>query len=333
MSENRYEQFREIVLANLYGKLTDADLDLVARAIDLSVQRFDITDKQMGIIKTDGNPEVLKYYLTAKAISHLSMNTLKQYRYKLQHFLKTVNKAYSEITTNDIRIYLYNFKTSRNASDRYMESVRITINSFFQWLVGQGALPSNPCRNVDKIKYQEKRREPMTSYELEYFRSKTVDIREKALVDFFFSTGMRVSECAAVTLDDINWEHRSVVIRHGKGNKSRVVFFNSEAEVSLKEYLRTREDSNRGLFVSEKKPYQQIGPHALEKIIKKVSDRTAIKAFPHRLRHTFATFGLRNGLSLEQLQLLLGHESPKTTLIYAQQNNEDIGHEYSKVYT
>ena len=332
MSENRYEQFREIVLFHLYGKLSDADLELVARAVDLSAQRFDITDKQMGIIKTDGNSEVLKYYLAAKAIAHLSMNTLKQYRYKLQHFLKTVNKAYSEITTNDIRVYLYNFKVERNASDRYVESVRVTINSFFQWLLGQGALQSNPCAIIDKIKYQEKKREPLTPYELENIRYNTKNAREKALIDFLFSTGMRVSECASVTLDDINWGKRSVIIRHGKGDKCRVVFFNSEAEVSLKEYMKSRKDSNINLFVGQKKPYKELSTHAIELIVKKVSGRANIKAYPHKLRHTFATFGLRNGMPLEKLQILLGHESPKTTMIYAKQNDEDVGYDYSRVY-
>lgn len=78
--------------------------------------------------------------------------------------------------------------------------------------------------------------------------------KREAIIDFLYSTGMRVSECASVELTDIDWSNRSVIIRHGKGNKERVVYFDAECEVSLHEYLTTRQDMNNGLFVSTRKP-------------------------------------------------------------------------------
>lgn len=333
MSDNAYERFRSILLMNLYGTMPMEQVDHVLKAVDISMHNFDIKRKDMDIIPASSTPEVLKYFLASKAIANISMGTLKQYKYKLEHFFKTVNKCYTDISTNDIRIYLFNFKAERGIGDRYLDNVRITINTMFQWLANNDYIQKNPCANVDKIKYQDKRRQPMTSYELEYVRWNTKDVREKALIDFLFSTGCRITECADVRLDDINWGNRSVHIRHGKGDKERTVFFNAEAEVSMKKYLDSRSDDVNSLFVTTKKPYHPMRKDSLEIVVRKVARRTGVETYPHKLRHTFATFSLHSGMPLEKLQLLLGHANPQTTLIYAKQEAEDVKHEYSRVFS
>lgn len=332
-SESAYENYRTILMMNLCTVIQDPEtIQNVLKMVDISMSDFEISRKPMEIIPATDMLPVIKCYLASKAIANLSKGTIKQYKYKLDHFFNTLHKSYLDITANDIRIYLYNFKIERNASDSYVDNVRVTLNSFFQWLVDNEYTPRNPCAKVDKIKYQPKRREPLTSIQLEELRWNTSDVREKALVDFFFSTGCRVSECADVNLTDIKWENRSVHIRHGKGDKERFVFFNAESEVSLKEYLKTRSDDTDALFVSVKSPHQRLQAHSLENIIKKVSDRAGIHAYPHKLRHTFATAGLRGGMPLEKLQALMGHAAPETTLIYAKQSQKDLQMEHQKVY-
>ena len=123
-----------------------------------------------------------------------------------------------------------------------------------------------------------------------------------------------------------------MLIRHGKGDKERTVYFNDESKVTLREYLRSRNDNNPALWVSMKAPHQQLQSHALENIVKNVGDRTGVHAYPHKLRHTFATVGLRNGMPLEKLQALLGHTNPQTTLIYAKLNNEQMKMEHQKAF-
>lgn len=333
MSENAYERFRTVLTMNLCNAVQDpAVLQAVLTAVDISMADYEITPKATDIIPATGTPEVVKLYLASKAIASLSMKTLRIYRYKLINFFNEIPKSFADITPNDIRTYLGRYKFVHNASDSYLDNIRITLNSFFQWLVDNEYLQRNPCAKVDKIKYQQHRRKAMSPYDLEYIRRNTADIREKALIDFFFSTGMRVGECAAVQLTDIDWSNRSVLIRHGKGDKERLVFFNAEAEVSLKEYLGTRMDDCSGLFVSKRKPFHQIKEHALEDIIKKVSRRTGVESYPHKLRHTFATAGIHSGIPLEKLQLLLGHAKPETTMIYADLDRTDVQNAYSKAY-
>ena len=331
--ENVYENFRTLLTMNLSKVLESEKLSEVLKAIDITLNDFEICKKSMDLIVNTGLPEAAKVYIASKAVENLSRKTLTQYTYKLTNFFEAVCKSYADVTTNDIRMYLYRYKTEHNVSDRYMESIRITLNGFFAWMVENDYLERNPCAKIEKIRFQPKKREPLTPYELELIRHKTKDIREKALIDFFFSTGVRVSECSDTNISDIDWHKRSVLIRHGKGDKERTVFFNAEAEVSLRAYLESRTDNEDALFVNVRSPHQRLKPHALEIAISKIAKRAGLHVFPHKLRHTFATSGLRGGMPLEKLQKLMGHEKPDTTLIYAKIDQQDLQMEHQRVYT
>lgn len=328
-----YERFRTILTMNLCSVLNNEQLQEVLKTVDVSMNDFDITRKQMDIIPINSAiPDVVKMFIASKAIANRSPKTLAQYKYKLLNFFDKIRKPYTDIHTNDIRMYLYTYKVEHSASDRYIENIRITLNGFFEWLVENEYISKNPCGKIESIKYQEKERKPLTPYELEFFRWNTIDIREKALIDFLFSTGCRVSECAAVRLSDIDWKNRAVFIRNGKGNKQRTVFFNAESELTLRKYLETRSDKTDAIFVSQRSPHQAIKQKAIENIITAVSKRTGMHVYPHLLRHTFATSGLHGGMPLATIQSLMGHANPRTTLIYAKQDTVDLQREHQRVY-
>ena len=326
------ELFRNELITKLEASLPPEQLRAVLAAFDTTSASYEIHRQQLDMITTDGFPEVVKWYLASKAVANRSPGTIKQYRYKLLHFFDAVRKPFQDIRPNDIRVYLYQFKKERNASDRYMECIRITLNSFFQWLVENEYLMRNPCAQVEKIRFNAKRREPLSMEQLETLRWNVKDVREKALIDFLFSTGCRASECADVRLSDIDWKDRSVLIRHGKGDKERIVYFNAEALVSMRNYLDTRQDDTDALFVSTKAPHGALGTHALENIISKVAGRTDLHVFPHKLRHTFATAGLNSGMPLHVLQQLMGHAKPETTMIYAKQMQDGLRNEHQRIY-
>lgn len=326
------ELFRNELITKLEASLPPEQLWAVLAAFDTTSASYEIHRQQLDMITTDGFPEVVKWYLASKAVANRSPGTIKQYRYKLLHFFDAVRKPFQDIRPNDIRVYLYQFKKERNASDRYMECIRITLNSFFQWLVENEYLMRNPCAQVEKIRFNAKRREPLSMEQLETLRWNVKDVREKALIDFLFSTGCRASECADVRLSDIDWKDRSVLIRHGKGDKERIVYFNAEALVSMRKYIDARQDDTDALFVSTKAPHGALGTHALENIISKVAGRTDLHVFPHKLRHTFATAGLNSGMPLHVLQQLMGHAKPETTMIYAKQMQDGLRNEHQRIY-
>ena len=185
---------------------------------------------------------------------------------------------------------------------------------------------------MEKVKHQEPPREPLSAYELEVVRWNCKTIREKAMVDFLFSTGARVSECMNINLSDIDWATRSVIIRRGKGDKRRVVYFNAESELTLRKYLESRTDDNEALFVSCRNPHGRLGVRAMEAEIRRIAKRCSIHAYPHKLRHTFATSSLLGGMPLDKLQSLMGHAKPETTLIYAKQDQTALRMEYARVH-
>lgn len=292
---NSYEKFRSALTMKLCSVCDAEQMTKILQAVDQSLQDYEISRKNMDIIPavTSDTPEIVKMYIASKAIANLSRKSLYQYKLKLQDFFRRVRKAYSDITTNDIRMYLYSYKEEHGVSDNYLNTIRITLNGFFAWLVANEYIQRNPCSLVDKIRFHQQEREPMTSYEMELYRWNATDVREKAIIDFFYSTGLRLSECASVKLSDINWQNRSVKIPHGKGDKSRVVFFDAESEVSLREYLKTRDDDTNALFVSMKKPHQALTGRALEVIVHKVGERINIGVYPHRLGASAAWVGNR----------------------------------------
>lgn len=327
------ELFRNELLAKLADSMTPDQVIKVLKVFDMTCAGYDIERKAIDLIPLDGIPEVVKAFIASKSIENASMMTLKQYKYKLYNFFDAVRKPFQDVTAMDIRRYLNDYREKNGVSNSTLKHTRAVLNTFYDWCVANEYILRNPVAKIERIKANPPPREPLTYYELELIRWCCQDIREKALVDFLFSTGCRVSECAAVKLTDIDWNTRTIVIPHGKGDKARKVFFNAEAEVSMREYLKTRDDDTNALFVSVRKPHKPISSHALENIMQKIKERSSVDVYPHKLRHTFATSGIRSGMPLPTLQTLLGHVNPSTTMIYAKLDTTDLQKEHLRVFS
>ena len=325
------ENFRNELLAGLSDILPKEEMYDVLLKVDSTLSKYDVQKKITDIISVDGIPEPVKIYIASRSVENCSAQTIKQYKYKLTQFFGTIHKPFQNIDANDLRLYLYNYKASRHVCDRTLEHTRVIITGFYSWLVDNNYIQKNPFSSIEPIKFHEKRRKPLTAYELEEIRYSCEDIREKAIIDFLFSTGCRVSELIAVNISDIDWERRSVIVEHGKGDKQRTVFFNAECELSLRKYLESRTDGNDVLFVSQRLPHGRLTKSGVERIIAEIEKRTNIEVYPHKLRHTFATMCLKN-MKLEQVQALLGHSDPNTTLIYTKIDTVDLQHEFEKAF-
>ncbi|MCL5257749.1 MAG: tyrosine-type recombinase/integrase [Patescibacteria group bacterium] len=142
--------------------------------------------------------------------------------------------------------------------------------------------------------------------------------RDKAILETFFSTGLRLSELRGLNRDlDLN---KGEIVVKGKGGKIRIVFLSDSAKTSLKKYLSARTDQSPALFVnlSKNSPSQRLSPRAIEKIIKFYAVKAGLlkKVTPHLLRHQFATDLLAAGADLRAVQMLLGHKNINTTQVY-----------------
>lgn len=326
------ESFRNELASKLLESLPCEQVKTVLSIFDTLIPNYDISAKKVSLIVCDGLPEVVKHFIASKAVRNLSRGTLNIYKLRLSDFFTVVAKPFQDITANDIRMYLFHNREKHNASNHYLDNIRRILNSFFSWLTANEYILRNPCINIESIKYQEPERAPLTSYELEVLRDHCEAVREKALVDLLSSSGIRLSECMDVNLSDIDWDQRSIIVRHGKGDKRRIVFFDAESELTLRKYIASRNDDCEALFVSERKPHNRIKQKALENIISKIANRANMHVYPHKLRHTFATTCIRHGMPLEDLQTLMGHSNPKTTMIYAKLDNTDLQMAHRRVY-
>lgn len=165
-----------------------------------------------------------------------------------------------------------------------------------------------------------------------------IKARDKAILELFFSTGMRVSELAALQRDQINLKRDELSIR-GKGDKLRIVFLSGRSRAAIKDYLDLREDENPSLFIRHDRAApdpdtiedanREVGPltpRSVERLVRFYATAAGIpkKVSPHTLRHSFATDLLMNGADIRSVQSLLGHTSITTTQIYTHITNRQL---------
>jgi len=322
-----YETFRSDFTSRLLQVLPDPDLlpDILA-ALDRTSAGYDFSIKSTDLIVSDGLPEAVRLYIATKSIENLKKGSLENYYSALRRFFATVRKPVEQITAADVRLYLGWYKQTYNVSDSTLDGKRIILNSFFEWCVDEDIIRKSPMRHVKPMRVADPERLPMTAIELEKVRGACTSLREKALVDFLYSTAARISEVCALDLRNIDFAEHTVRIEHGKGDKGRTTFLNAEAEISLKAYLASRSDSCPAVFVPVHGSARHLCKKALEEEISRIVSRCeiSVKVTPHVFRHTAASLALQRGMPINQVQAWLGHARIQTTLRYAKTLNFDV---------
>lgn len=273
--------------------------------------------------------QILELYKMDMQMQGYAKNTIKNRIYMLKHLCKFLKKDIEDVTIIDLKAFL-NYKRE-TIQPQTINGIMAQIKSFFSWCVEEGYIEHNPSKKLKKIKVGKRLREPLSVENIERLRMACKTDRERALVEFLLATGMRASEVHNVNVSDIDF-HSNKLKTIGKGNKERVILFNDKCKLYLKEYLDNRKGNNDALFIAERKPFKRMGVRALEKLLKKISERkiTDTNVFPHKLRHTFATQLFSSGADITTVQYLMGHESISTTQIYTQVSLEKVDYEYHK---
>lgn len=157
------------------------------------------------------------------------------------------------------------------------------------------------------------------------------DIREKALIEFLYSSGARVTEACTIKISEVDFDKREVLL-FGKGSKHRKSYISAKCALYLTEYLKSRTDQSEQLFVSERRPHGPLKKEAIERIIRNLGKRSGIgrDLFPHLFRHTVATDMLQKSVPVTNVQRMLGHVSINTTMVYAKVKDEDVKNNHHK---
>ena len=273
--------------------------------------------------------QYLKLYLNILELEGYSKNTIKVYKNVLSKLFFTLNKNISEITINDIRNYLSDYKQKNGISNKTLSNYQHYISAYFKWLYKEGYLDKNPCENLHPIKVPKRIKDGFTQEEMEQIRSACHSVREAAIIEFLYSSGVRASELINLNKEDINWERNKTIVL-GKGQKEREVYFTPKAAELLKKYLSQRSDTDPALFVSYHSPFQRITIDSLESTLKTIGKRCGLHIYPHRFRHTCATTLLENEMPVQEVSEILGHSSIDTTMIYCTLNKNKIAKDYAK---
>ena len=264
-----------------------------------------------------------------QATKNLSAKTLAAYKGDLLQFAEYQH----DILDVDVCEYISYLNKNLSLKDTSIHRKIVTLQNFYDYLDSQGIIANNPFSKL-KFKFRQERKLPKTlsinevsrllnCFDIDYdtlseFQKKQL-IRDAALVDLLISTGIRIGEAAAITLDDIIPNERTILI-HGKGRKQRLIYISSPITWERLSVLIKERKKAHGTYIFVNRSGQPLSIYGIENVYRKYAEKAKInvKSTPHYLRHTFATNLLANGADLRSVQEILGHASVATTQIYTE---------------
>lgn len=322
------EKLVNTIIQEMLPFLNNAQISKLQKVLNYEFEKLEIKIKNSNSLEIQSNSNLINLFISAKRIEGCSEKSLKYYQTTLEKMIDNIKKSIQEITTNDLRDYLTTYQNTKNPSKTTTDNVRRVFSSFFSWLEDEDYILKSPVRRIHKIKTGTIVKETYSDENLEIMRDNCDCIRDLALIDMLASTGMRVGELVLLNIEDINFNERECIV-FGKGNKERVVYFDARTKIHLQNYLESRTDDNKALFVSLRAPFERIKIGGIEARLRKLGRELNIpKVHPHKFRRTLATIAIDKGMPIEQLQRLLGHQRIDTTLQYAmvKQSNVKLAH-------
>lgn len=280
--------------------------------------------------------DFISYILIEKG---LSKNTALAYRTDLNTYLKFLEDKkinYETITHLEITDFLWHLKTS-DFKPRSIYRMIESIRQFYKFLIAENFIKTNPTANLTAPKLDLILPDMLTNEEVTKLLNSVSDsdnlsIRNRAMLELLYATGLRVSELINLKFSNIDIEECYVKI-FGKGNKERLVPFGQKAQLYLKRYLRVRNNSkSEYLFLTRlNKPISRI---EFWRQLKQIAIKAGItkNITPHTLRHSFATHLLTGGADIRFVQEMLGHSSISTTQIYTHVSQERLKEQHKKFH-
>ncbi len=278
---------------------------------------------------------LLKDYLDHLEIEkNRSIKTRINYERYLRRFLEYSKISKPSQISQDLvrqyRLHLNRANIKKNTQNYYL----IALRNFLKYLAKRD-IETLSADKIELGKQSERQVVFLEENELERLlgapgQTSFKALRDRAILELLFSTGLRVSELCALNRDSINLKSGEFPVR-GKGDKVRLVFLSDSAKEALKNYLDKREDVDEALFIRQVKNFNKINdlrltPRSVERLVKHYAAKAGItkKVSPHSIRHSFATDLLMNGADIRSVQALLGHSNITTTQIYTHTTDKQL---------
>ena len=273
----------------------------------------------------------------------LSSNTLQSYRrdiVQFEEYLENGNIVYDKLGKEDLEKYIEYLKDIGKKTSTISRNIA-SIRSFYQYLVRTKKVKKDPTDGIQSPKIEKKAPSILSSEEIELLleQPKNVDlkgIRDKAMLEFAYATGMKVTEIISLNIDDVNLEDAYVVCN--SGFKKRNIPLGSISKKALEEYIKSarpiliKDEKEKSLFVNING--KRLTRQGFWKIVKFYKEQAHItkEITPHVLRHSFATHLLQNGADLKSIQTMLGHSDISSTQVYMQFQDDTIKNIYHKAH-
>lgn len=267
--------------------------------------------------------QISRFLEFLKGVKRVSPHTLRAYESDLRSFHTFVlEKPIDSISKYEIRSFLMALH-KENISKKTVARKAASLRSFFRYLVLHENLQQNPMDLIDPIKQEACIPRAVAKEEVEILLqsadpSTFMGLRDRCILEMFYSSGLRLSEVVALNWEDISLEERLVLVK-GKGNKSRIVPFTA----TVKNWLKLYKDHPQNVFgptgvVFLNRFHMRITCRSVDRMVKDYVKKAGLSPLitPHVLRHSIATHWLDRGMDLKSIQEILGHESLGTTQIY-----------------
>ncbi|WP_429968648.1 tyrosine-type recombinase/integrase [Enterococcus sp. DIV0765a] len=312
-------------LLELQDHLSADQLRRLKDVLTIECSKYLITEQKNEVAIYDETSDIAAYkqFFVSKKLQGLSSGTLNLYMQTINLFMRSVRKPFSDVTTNDIRLFIANREMSDRVSKGTLSRERGCIVRFFKWLYNEEYIAKDPGTRVENIKVPKRKKQEFSELEVEKLRSATANSKEALVIELLLSTGCRVSELVSLNFRDYDQENDSITVI-GKGNKQRTLYLNAKAKMALNHYLKDVPHITGPLFFGQTLG-KEMTSAGVQKLVKRLGFRAGVaNVHPHRFRRTAATLARRHGMPIELVMNFLGHESIDTTLKYSMIGDEEL---------
>lgn len=281
------------------------------------------------ITAEEEHDDLIECFLEAIAVQGRSQKTIAAYRGTIKRLMREIKVTVRRVTVYHLRSYITKLK-DRGLKESTMEGYRQVYSSFFGWLHREGLIEKNPVANLGAIKVPKVQKTIFSDVDMEIMRQSCQNIRDKAVICFLAATGCRVGELVGVNIESVDLDALECIVT-GKGNKQRTVYLDNVTAMFLKNYLKTREDDEKALFVN--RYGKRFNTDGIREMLLRVEKIAGIQHIhPHKFRRTLATNMAKRNVPIQVIAKILGHENIETTMKYISLNNDDVKLKYKQYY-
>jgi len=262
--------------------------------------------------------QLMNQFKQSVEVQCYSQATQKSYKYHIKKFLKYY---FDDLRQENILKHLYYLRIREKYSPATLNIVKSALFYFFEKILKQKITIDLPT-----IKRQKSLPKPVDREIIIKLINNTENIKHKTLIELLYSSGLRLAEVVNVKWEDIDLLNKTVRVNKGKGYKDRISILSNEVIKHLFILRDLRKNDNKFVFCSNARPDNHITKKTVQKVLENISKKAEIGFIvtPHMLRHSFATHSLENGIDIRIIQDLLGHASPKTTMIYTKVTKRNL---------